>query len=93
MITLLPPDLGTSDDVADDTAVALFFEKGALGAELERPLGQTLVSRSPPQGTEIDPRESLVIERLTANRMFLYQFQPLQAGSALMHLLRPTSAA
>jgi hypothetical protein len=91
VIALLPPNLGDPDDTEDDSAAALFFEKSALGTELDRPLRQTLVSASPPQGTELDPRESLIIERLTANRLFLYQFQPLQAGSALMHLLRPGS--
>jgi hypothetical protein len=91
VIAFLPPDLGDADDAEDDTAVALFFEKSALRAELKRPLNQTLVSASPPQGSELDPRESLVVERLTADRLFLYQFQPLQAGNALMHLLRPSS--
>jgi hypothetical protein len=91
VIAFLPPDLGDADDAEDDTAVALFFEKSALRTELKRPLNQTLVSASPPQGTELDPRESLIVERLTADRLFLYQFQPLQAGNALMHLLRPSS--
>jgi hypothetical protein len=91
VIALLPPDLGEADTTQDDTAVALFFEKSAMRTELKQPLAATLVSPSPPQGTELDPRESLIVERLTADRLFLYQFQPLQAGSALMHLLRPTS--
>lgn len=91
VIALLPPNIGDPDDTEDDSAAALFFEKSAMRTELERPLRQTLVSPSPPKGTELDPPESLIIERLTANRLFLYQFQPLQAGSALMHLLRPSS--
>jgi hypothetical protein len=92
VIALLPPNLGAAGNAEDDSAVALFFEKSALRAELEQPLAATLVSPNPPQGTELDPRESLILERLTADRVFLYQFQPLQAGSALMHLLRPSSA-
>jgi hypothetical protein len=92
VIALLPPDLGEADTAEDNTAVALFFEKSALRAELKQPLAATLVSPSPPQGTQLDPRESLILERLTADRVFLYDFQPLQAGSALMHLLRPSSA-
>jgi hypothetical protein len=91
VIAFLPPELGDADNAQDDTAVALFFEKSALRTVLKRPLNQTLVSASPPQGTELDPRESLIVERLTADRLFLYQFQPLQAGNALMHLLRPSS--
>lgn len=92
VIALLPPNLGEANNTEDDTAVALFFEKSALRKELAEPLDRTLLASSPPQGAELDPRESLVIERLTANRLFLYQFQPLQAGSALMHLLRPRSS-
>jgi hypothetical protein len=92
VITLLPPNLGEADTTDDDAAVALFFEKSALRTALEQPLNKTLVSARPPQGTVLDPRESLIVERLTADRLFLYRFQPLQAGSALMHLLRPTSA-
>jgi hypothetical protein len=90
VIALLPPNLGNADDPEDDTAVALFFEKSALRSELRQPLDKTLVSAKE-QGTELDPVESLVVDRLTADRLFLYQFQPLQAGSALMHLLRPSS--
>ena len=91
VIALLPPNLGDEDTAEDDTSVALFFEKSALATELTEPLHRTLVSASPPEGAELNPVESLVVDRLTADRLFLYQFQPLQAGSALMHLLRPNS--
>jgi hypothetical protein len=91
VIALLPPDLGQTDNTNDDTPIALFFEKSALRTELKQPLAATLVSPNPPQGTELDPRESLIVERLTADRVFVYQFQALQAGSALMHLVRPST--
>ena len=91
VIALLPPNLGEADNADDDTSVALFFEKDAMKAELDLPLAKTLTSRTPPEGAELNPLENLVVDRLTADRLFLYQFQPLQAGSALMHLLRPSS--
>jgi hypothetical protein len=91
VIALLPPNLGEEENAEDDTSAALFFEKSALADALAQPLQRTLVSPTPPTGTELNPVESLVVDRLTADRLFLYQFQPLQAGSALMHLLRPSS--
>jgi hypothetical protein len=88
VITLLPPNLGKANDPDDDTAVALFFERRALRNELEQPLRKTLLSPNPPQAAELDAIESLVIERLTGNRLFLYQFRPDLAGGALMLLAR-----
>jgi hypothetical protein len=88
VITLLPPNLGEANNPDDDTAVALFFERRALRNELEQPLRKTLLSPNPPQAAELDAIESLVIERLTGNRLFLYQFRPDLAGGALMLLAR-----
>lgn len=89
VIALLPPNLGDAARADDDTAVALFFERRELANELERPLARTLFSPNPPHVAELDTRESLNIERLTGNRLFLYQFQPVQAGGAIMVLARP----
>ncbi|MGH3105109.1 MAG: hypothetical protein ACRDN6_13530 [Gaiellaceae bacterium] len=89
VIALLPPNLGDTDDTSDDAAVALFFEKSALRNQLEQPLRRTLLSANPPQAAELDTRESLIIEQLTGNRLFLYQFQQVQAGGAVMLLARP----
>jgi hypothetical protein len=89
VITLLPPNLGDAADPDDDTAVALFFEKSALRKELEQPLRRTLLSSNPPQAAELNTFERLMIERLTGNRLFLYQFRPDLAGGAMMFLARP----
>jgi hypothetical protein len=89
VITLLPPNLGDASTADDDTAVALFFEKSAVRPQLEQPLSETLLSRHPPQAAELDSLENLIVERLTLNRLFVYEFQPAQAGGAIMLLARP----
>jgi hypothetical protein len=89
VITLLPPNLGRPDDPEDDAAVALFFEKSALRKELDQPLRRTLLSANPAQAVQLNTFERLLIERLTGNRLFLYQFRPDLAGGAMMFLARP----
>ena len=90
VITLLPPNRGDTDNPDDDEAVALFFERTAVRDELKQPLSRTLLSPNPPQAAELDPRESLIIDRLTESRLFIYQFQASLAGGAIMRLVRPT---
>ena len=86
-IVLLPPDLGERpEDPSDDVAVALFFQKKHFGRELAQPLRRTLVSPTPPQGTELDPREGLVVNRLTNPNLFQYEFQQIQTGAAILVL-------
>jgi hypothetical protein len=86
-IVLLPPDLGESaEDPADDVLRALFFEAKDFRRELARPLRQTLLSRNPPQGAELDPREGLIVDRLTDPNLFEYEFQRIQTGGFILVL-------
>jgi hypothetical protein len=91
-IVLLPPNLGESvEDPSDDVAIALFFEKKDFSRELSRPVRQTLLSPTPPQGTELDAREGLVVDRLTEPNLFQYEFQQIQTGGAIL-VLAPINA-
>jgi hypothetical protein len=91
-IVLLPPDLGESaEDPADDVLRALFFEAKDFRRELTRPLRQTLLSPTPPQGAELNPREGLIVDRLTDPNLFQYEFQQIQTGGAIL-VLAPINA-
>ena len=91
-IVLLPPNLGEdAQDPSDDVAIALFFEKKDFRRELSRPVRQTLLSPTPPQGAELDPREGLVVDRLTDPNLFQYEFQQIQTGGAIL-VLAPINA-
>ena len=69
-----------------DAATALFFQKKEFRKELEQPLQRTLRRANPPRPAEIDPREGSIIDRLTEQRLFSYEFQPAQAGGAILVL-------
>jgi hypothetical protein len=91
-IVLLPPNLGEdAQDPSDDVAIALFFEKKDFRRELSRPVRLTLLSPTPPQGAELDPREGLVVDRLTEPNLFQYEFQQIQTGGAIL-VLAPINA-
>lgn len=84
VIALLPPP-PNAESKANPTA--LFFQKRDFGAELERPLGETLARTNAPAVTvTINPVESIKIDRLTRPHLFTYQFQQLQEGSAVIVL-------
>ena len=87
VIALLPVNLGEANRDDDDTSAALFLQKKDFQDELERPLRETLVRTSLPQLTEIDARESLVVDRLTRPHLFIYDFQPTQDQAAILRLL------
>lgn len=80
VIVLMPPNLGKPGDTSDDRQTALFFQKGDFARELARPLRTTLLMRQPPRGIGVDAVEQLTIDRLTEPRIFIYDFQPTQAG-------------
>jgi hypothetical protein len=79
VIVLMPPNLGDPADPEDDRQTALFFQKGDFQRELSRPIQQTLAGATP-RGVQINTIEQLTIDRLTEPRLFLYDFQPTQAG-------------
>jgi hypothetical protein len=90
-IVLLPPNLGDPEDPQDDTAAALFLRKQDFGRELGQPLRQTLAEETPPAIAEFDPREALIVDRLTEQNLFLYGYQQVPTGGAII-VLSPLTA-
>jgi hypothetical protein len=87
VIALLPVNLGDAERDDDDTSAALFLQKKDFADALRKPLRETLVAGTLPELTEIDPRESLVVDRLTRPHLFIYDFQPTQDQAAILRLL------
>ena len=87
VIALLPPP------PSGDSSGALFFRKddGTLRAVLDRPLDRTLSLGRAPLPSQIAPAETDTIEALTAPRLFTYEFQPAQDGSAVLVLTPPSA--
>ena len=85
VVGLLPPR-------ADgNAATAVFLERGDLGPELGRSLGQTLTSPLTPGVGEIPPDEQRVIDRTTRSRVYQYSYLQAQDGSPIM-VLAPTGS-
>jgi hypothetical protein len=85
VVALLPPR-------ADgNRKTAVFLERGELGPELGRPLGQTLTSPLTPGIGEIAPDEKRVIDRTTRSRVYQYSYLQAQDGSPIM-VLAPTGS-
>jgi hypothetical protein len=80
VLALLPPR-------ADgNAATAVFLERGDLGPELGRPLGQTLTAPLTPGVGEIQPDEQRVVDRVTRSRIYSYSYLQAQDGSPVMVL-------
>jgi hypothetical protein len=80
VLALMPPR-------ADgNSATAVFLERGDLGPELGRPLGQTLTSPLTPGVGEIPPDEQRVVDRVTRSRLYQYSYLQAQDGSPIMVL-------
>jgi hypothetical protein len=90
-IVLLPPNLGDPDDPEDDAAAAIFLRKQDFSRELSQPLRQTLTRESPPVVTEFDPREGLIVDRLTEQNLFQYDYQQAPTGGVII-VLAPLTA-
>jgi hypothetical protein len=80
VLALLPPRA----DGNQKTAV--FLERGDVGPELGRPLGQTLTSPLTPGVGEIAPDEQRVVDRITRSRVYQYSYLQAQDGSPIMVL-------
>lgn len=80
VVVFLPPradaEIGSS----------VFLKKSDVSDELRRPLRQTLLRSSPPELGAIDTIELGNIDRLTRPRVFQYEFQQAQEGSAILVL-------
>lgn len=70
----------------------LFLRERDFGAELDRPLRET-IGPPGPDGLygAIGPEESIRIDRLTRPRLFTYELQPIQAGTAAAMILTPVA--
>lgn len=84
VVAFLPPAPG------EQPSFALFFRRGDLEAELDRPLRTTLPAPIPPPPEQIAPSEIVTIDRLTGTSLFRFQFQQLQDGTAVLVLNDPT---
>ena len=79
-LVLLPPR-------ADgQVATAVFIERGDVGAELDRPLDETLTAPLTPGVGEIQPDEQRVVDRTTRSRIYEYSYLQAQDGSPVMVL-------
>jgi hypothetical protein len=91
VLVLLPPNLGDPTNPEDDRQTAMFFRKGDFKRELSAPLRRTLLDRRDQLTVPVADNEQLTLDRLTDERVFLYQFQPTQDGSAAI-VLSPVPA-
>ena len=92
VITLMPPRLQLSQTGGPQTITsALFLQEKDFRRQLERPLQETLVRAVAPKASELNARETALINGLTVPHMFRYQFTQAQEGSAVI-LLAPFDA-
>jgi hypothetical protein len=84
VVAFLPPPPG------QQPSFALFFQRGDLTTELDKPLRTTLPHDQPAQPEAILPAEVATIDRLTEPRFFRFSFQQLQDGTAVLVLDDPS---
>jgi hypothetical protein len=80
VVTFLPPKPG------DKPSFALFFQRGDLSAELDRPLRSTLPDDRLLRADQLSALEVPTIDRLTEPHLFRFSFQQLQDGTAVLVL-------
>jgi len=80
VVVLLPPRPD------QQIATAVFLERSDVGAELSRPLHDTLTAPAVPDIGEIPADEQATIDRITRPRLYTYQYDSAQDGSPLMVL-------
>lgn len=69
-----------------EAASSVFLKKSEVSEELRRPLSQTLVRPVPPPIGKMDAVEVGNVDRLTRPRVYKYEFQAAQEGSAILVL-------
>ena len=85
VIVFLPPPPG-----GEVAPLVVFLRRGELGAQLARPLTETVAPNVPAVG-QMSQRETAVVNRLTRNRLYQYNYTSSQDGGAVM-LLDPVTA-
>jgi hypothetical protein len=82
----LPPPPG-----GETASTVMFFRRGDLGPELDRPLTDTLAAKTPLVG-QISPKETATLNRITRDRIYQYDYTQSQDGGAIL-LLDPVTTA
>jgi hypothetical protein len=77
----MPPPPG-----GETAGTTIFIRRNELGAELQRPLSQTLSEDKAPEIGHIPPKEIARINRLTRQRIYQYGYTQAQDGSAVLLL-------
>ena len=78
VIALLPVELGDPATEEDDSASAVFLQRGDLSDALDKPLRETLGAAPPVAGSPLAPAEGALIDRLTNRHHYLYDLEPLE---------------
>ena len=88
VVVLMPPGKA-KDGTVPDPSVAMFFRKGDVSPQLDRPLRFTLPSPPPSiRSLHCTPAGSFV-DRLTSGELFSFDLQQAQDASVFMFLARP----
>ena len=85
VIVFLPPPPG-----GEVAPLVLYLRRGELGAQLAKPLTETISPNTPGVG-QISQRETALVNRLTRHRLYQYNYTSSQDGGAVM-LLDPVTA-
>lgn len=80
VVAFLPPKKGAKPELA------LYFQKNDFGDELDQPLRRVLPATKPPLPNDIDPVESVTIDRLTGTHLFRFALQQAQEGTDILVL-------
>jgi hypothetical protein len=80
VVVLLPPRPD------QQTATAVFLERGDVGRELSRPVAETFTAPVVPDVGAIPAEELSTIDRITRPRLYSYQYDSAQDGSPMMIL-------
>jgi hypothetical protein len=86
VIALLPVELGDPATEEDDSASAVFLQRGDLSDALDKPLRETLGGAPPVAGSLLAPGEGGIVDRLTNRHHYLYDLEPTQDLGAILRL-------
>jgi hypothetical protein len=89
VVVFLPPRPESEVAGAPSAAAAassVFLKRSDVREELSRPLNQTLLRANPPELGRMDAIEIGNVDRITRPRVFQYEFQQAQEGSAILVL-------
>ena len=91
VLAFIPPPLGVDLEKRPEFKRTLYFRKADFENELRRPLRLTVSLRDDVRPNTLTSRDIAVVDRLTNERLFRYEFQQLPNGTAIM-VLAPVTA-